>query len=100
MNSLHFSPRDSVAVHSLSPTELSRYGSSFAARTHPHSHAHGPQSSCPVHGHEPGHPHDDGRNGRPPSLPFDPAHAFHGLHGTHPRLREDVFLRRHSLEVS
>uniref|UniRef100_A0A7M6DM06 Uncharacterized protein n=2 Tax=Clytia hemisphaerica TaxID=252671 RepID=A0A7M6DM06_9CNID len=94
MNSLHFSPRDSVTVHSLSPTELSRYGSSYPPGR---GHVHGPQTSCPVHGQESSHPHDE-RNGRPPNLPFDAPHGFHGLHGPHPRFREDIYMRRHSLD--
>ena len=117
----HFSPRDSVTLHSLSPTELSRFGptpSSLAYSALGRSgsgssvagHSHGPQTSCPVHGQESGshpHPHDHHeRNGRQPTLSFDqlqPPHGFHSLHSgsqQHQRYREDMFMRRHSLDVS
>lgn len=128
MNSIqHFSPRDSVTLHSLSPTELSRFvpppssssaysngvGRPVGGSTTGHSHSHGQQTSCPVHGQESStgghtHPHDHHeRNGRQPTLPFDqlqPQHGFHSLHRgssqQHPTYREDVFMRRHSLDVS
>lgn len=99
---MHYLPRDSIAaVHPLSPTELSRYGPFAAQRPHSHSS----QSSCPVHGYEPGaHQHEE-RGGRPPGLSFDPAaHGFHSLPGSlpsHARHREELhYLRsRQAMEV-
>ena len=104
MNSMHYPACDTTAaMRPLSPTELSRYGPFVTPRQH--QHPHGTQSSCPVHGHEGGHQHDE-RSNRPPGIPFDPPNHvprdFHNHRAQHPRLREELqFLHgRHPLEVS
>ena len=107
MNSLHYPPRDNPTsvMRPPSPSDLARYGP-FAPQPRPvHQHnSHGSQSSCPVHGHEGGHRHEEHAS-RPPGLPFDPINHlprdFH--HGQHPaRMREEMqyLHRNHSIDVS
>lgn len=101
---MHYPTRDSTAaMRPLSP-ELSRYGPFVTPRQH--QHPHGTGSSCPVHGQESGHHHDE-RSSRPPGIPFEPPNHgvprdFHNHHAQHPRMREELqFLHsRHPLEVS
>ncbi|XP_057292144.1 uncharacterized protein LOC130614719 isoform X2 [Hydractinia symbiolongicarpus] len=97
MNSIHYNHRE-TAMRSLSPADIQRYAP-FVGRHHSQSS----QPSCPVHGHEPGHQHDE-QACRPPGLNFDPARLPRdfALHAQHPRLREEIQLLqqhgRHPLE--